>query len=163
MLTFKSNIQAAIAICINQMTIFTFVQPTFYSPTREFFLVRIVGIVQRYIVFINRRSFASVRLFLFNIVQPISSREAFQLGTKSKNRNVHKILIIAFAHIAVLFQRRVVTHNNRSNFSRQTEVNYVSSRLVQIIIDLVFSMIRKPRFLFSQAFDALFMSAIFLE
>ena len=137
------------------MTTLSFVQPTFYSCARELSLAGIVSIVNRNVISIETRCPTGVRFFLLDVVQTISSREAFQLGTKGKNWNVYKVLIITFTHICTLFKSWVVPHNNRSNFSTDAEIDYVPSRLVQVIINLVFSTIRKPCFLFCQTLDTL--------
>ena len=74
---------------------------------------------------------------------PISLTEAFQLGAKSKNWYLNKVLIITFSHIAVLLQRWVVSHNNRANFSTETEVYYVSNSFIKVVVNLIFPSIQK--------------------
>ena len=138
------------------MTSQSFVQSAFYSSTRKNWFDGIVGIVNGHLIVIEDLCFRGIRFFLLNVVQPISFAEAFQLGTKGKNWNLNKVLVIALTHVAVLFQRWVVSHNNRSNLSTETEVDYVSCSFIKIIIDLVFASIRQPSFFFSQAFNSLF-------
>ena len=137
------------------MTSLSFVQSAFYSSTRKNWFDWVVGIINWYLISFYARSFRSIRLFLLDVVQPISLTEAFQLGTKGKNGNLNEVLVITFAHVAVLFKRWVVSHNNRSNLSTDTEVDYVSSRFIQIIVYLVFSTVRQPGFLLGQVFNTL--------
>ncbi len=140
------------------MTSLSLVQSALNSSAREFNFDRIIRVLHRYFISVKTRCLGSIRFFLVNVVQPISLTEAFQLGTKGKNWNLNEVkaarcggcprcsdcrLIIAFAHVAVLFQRRVVSHNHRSNLSTEAEVNYVPCSLIQIIIDLIFAPIRQ--------------------
>ncbi len=60
-----------------------------------------------------------------------------------------------FTQVDILFKSWAIVHNNRSNLSTQTEINDISSSFIQIIINLVFSMITKPCLLFSQMFNTL--------
>ena len=153
------------------MTSLSFIQPTFDPSARKLWFDGVVGVVNRYFISVYCRSFASVRFFLLDVVQPIPFAEAFQLGTKGKNWNVHQVeaarcggsprcsdcrLIIAFAHIGTLFKSWVVSHNNCSNLSTKAKINYVSSRFVEVVIDLILATIRKPCFLFRQACNTLF-------
>lgn len=123
------------------MTIFTLVQPTLYSRARKLSLAGIVGVVHRNIVSVNRRCFGCIRFFLLNVVQPISFAEAFQLRAKGKNWDLNKVLIIAFTHIAILFQRWVVSHNNRPNLSTETEINYVPRSFIRYMLIIIAGLI----------------------
>ena len=121
------------------MTSQSFVQSAFYSSTRKNWFDWVIGVVNGHLISLNDRSNGCIRLFLLDVVYTVSQKEAFQLGAKGKNWNLNEVLIITFAHITVLFQRWVVSHNNRSNLSTETKVNYVSCSFIKIIIDLVFA------------------------
>ena len=138
------------------MTSFCFIQPTLDSLARKNWFDCLMRVVNRYFILVEARCFGSIRFFLADAVQTVSLAEAFQLGTKGKDRDLNEVLIIAFAQICTLLESWVVSHNNRSNLSTETEINYVPRSFIEVIVNLVFASIRQPSFFLGQVLDTLF-------
>ncbi|MBZ8181261.1 hypothetical protein [Oscillatoria salina] len=89
------------------------IQPALNSPSAKLGFDGAIGIVNRKLVLVDTGCNGCIGFFLLDVAQPITSAEAFQLGSKGKNSDLNEVLIVGFAHVGILLQYWVIAHNNR--------------------------------------------------
>ena len=144
------------------MLVLSPIQTTLYSPSREFVLARIIGIIDRYFVSVIETSFRRVGLLLFEIFNSIPRTQSFQLTSQLPKRYLDKILIIRFPNIDFLFDTWVIANYQFTYLMLKAIANYYLCCFVQIVSNTVVTPLIESSLRLCQRLDILFWCAFLL-
>src|SRR5919202_2491208 len=117
---FSRNVQTAINICVNELPCHSFVQSSLDASSTE--LGESLSVFRQWVV-IERRSFGSIGFLGYDNLYSYQLGFIGQLLYQSSMRNIHKLLIILFANIDLLFPSLVFTNNESPSPMNQTPIN----------------------------------------
>ena len=126
------------------MLIFSPIQTTLESPSRELMLDGIIRIIKRYFVVVLETDFRGVALLLLQVINSISRAECFQLPSQLPKRYLHKVLVIETSDINLLFDTWVVPNYQLSYLMFNAVINYYPRSFVQIVTNTIISPLIKP-------------------
>ncbi len=155
MVTFPQDVCRSIAVRIYLHACRRAIQPAFYPLATERDVLRIVGVVGRNLVPVKETRFRRIGFFLFHIENPVSFAEGFNLAPERPMWNLHEVLVVAFANVNVFFPSGIDANNDFAESLIQTVVDDVTSRLAEIILNVVIAVHRQSRLLFRGSFDLL--------
>ena len=92
---------------------------------------------------------------MFHIENPVSFAEGFHLAPECPMWNLHEVLVVAFANGNVFVPSGIDADYNLTDSVIQTVVDDVTSRLAEIILNVVIAVHRQSRLLFRGSFDLL--------
>ena len=128
------------------------IQSTLNSPSREFVLFWVVGIVDRYFVSVIKTGFRSVAFFLLQILNSVSRTQCLKLSSQLPKWYLNKVLVIGFTNVYFLLDTWIVTNYQFTYLVFKTMVNYQSSSLVQIVSNAITTPLVKLCLLASKRF-----------
>ncbi len=119
------------------MSIFSPIQSTFYSPSRELLFAGIVGIVNRYRIAVVKTSAGSITFLLLQVFNPVPQTQGFKFSPQLPKWYLDEILVIRLSDINLAFYTWIVANYQLTYLMFKAMVNYYFCCLIQVVSNAV--------------------------